>query len=157
MPPIHMTPDQRAALWRLTESPLPAYELPGEHAEKFINHGLAVRETLRIRITERGQLELLRQRFRSETTRLRMRMRAPEFLARFGQAIHDRSSRLSRAWRVTGEGETAPADIPQDSWYQGLRAFAWRMPVYEGPRPSASLDEMGSGDHNGPSTPASAA
>lgn len=157
MPPIHMTPDQRAALWRLTKSPLPVNELPGEHAEKFVNHGLAVRETLRIRITERGQLELLRQRFRGGAPRLSMRVRTPEFLARFGRAVQYRSLRLSRALRATGKGQTVSTDKPQESWYQGLRAFTWRMPVHEGPRPTPSVDEPEGEDRQGPTTPASAA
>ncbi len=69
MPPIHMTRYQRSALTRLAKSPLPLNELPGEHAEKLVSHGLAVRDIFRFRITQKGQLELLRQRFRNVKTR----------------------------------------------------------------------------------------
>ena len=157
MPPIHMTRDQRAALWQLTKCPLPANELPREHAEKFVNHGLAVRESLRIRITERGQLELLRQRFRGGTTRLSMRVRTPVFLARFGRAVQKRSLRLSRSWRETGRGWTAPAAGSEERWYDGLRPVSWRFPTEESPSAAPSEEEPESGDPEGSPTPASAA
>ena len=69
MPPIHMTRDQRSALARLARSPLPFSELSSEHAEKLVGHGLAIRDAFRFRITQKGQLELLRQRFRKVRTR----------------------------------------------------------------------------------------
>ena len=69
MPPIHMTRDQRSALTRLSKSPLPLNELSSDHAEKLVSHGLAVRDTFRFWITQKGQLELLRQRFRNVKTR----------------------------------------------------------------------------------------
>ncbi|MCG8560565.1 MAG: hypothetical protein MI824_12255 [Hyphomicrobiales bacterium] len=157
MPPIHMTRDQRAALLRLNQSPLPANELPREHAEKFVNHGLAVRETMRIRITERGQLELLRQRFRGGTTRLSMRMRTPVFLARFGRAVQKRSLRLSRSWRETGRAWTVPAAGSEERWYDGLRPVSWRLPAEESPPKASPPEEPESSDPEGSPTPASAA
>ena len=71
MPPIHMTRHERSSLARLAESATPVNEFPPDHAEKLVNHGLAECDSMRIRITAKGQLELFRQRFRRQTTRRR--------------------------------------------------------------------------------------
>ena len=71
MPPIHMTRDERSSLARLAESATPVSDLPPDHAEKLVNHGLAECDSMRIVITPKGQLELFRQRFRKQTTRRR--------------------------------------------------------------------------------------
>lgn len=65
MPPIRMTREERASLGRLVESSLELHEIPKNHIEKFINHGLAVRQALLFKVTTKGQLEFLRQRFRN--------------------------------------------------------------------------------------------
>lgn len=69
MPPIHMTARERAALARLTRMPAPTTEIRREHGEKLVSHGLVVKEAFRFKITTKGQLELLRQRFRGMSTR----------------------------------------------------------------------------------------
>lgn len=69
MPLITMTRPERAALRRLAKGALPASEIHQEYALKLVEHGLAVRETLRLKITAKGQLELLRQRYRNISKR----------------------------------------------------------------------------------------
>ena len=69
MPPIHMTRHERSSLARLAESASPLSDLPPDHAEKLVSHGLAECDSMRIVITPKGQLELFRQRFRKQTTR----------------------------------------------------------------------------------------
>lgn len=80
MPPIHMSRQERATLARLAESPVPLSEVPPGHMEKFISHGLAVRDVFRFKITTKGQLELYRQRFRNMTTRRKVRTSEHDFL-----------------------------------------------------------------------------
>ena len=69
MPPIHMTASERSALARLSRAPLSINDIPPDHAQKFMNHGLAVQQVIRLKITPKGQLEVLRQRYRRLTTR----------------------------------------------------------------------------------------
>lgn len=94
MPPIQLSSAERAALMRLARTPLPIYDIEKTHAETFLRYGLAVKQTLRFKITARGQLELLRQRFRRVTTRTvhitedHFRTRLFERLARERQNLH---------------------------------------------------------------------
>lgn len=69
MPPIMMTRRERAVLKRLSRAPIPSADVKARHAEKFVNHGLAVHEALRLAITPKGQLEVFRQRYRRMATR----------------------------------------------------------------------------------------
>ncbi len=65
MPPMKLTASERTALKQLAVSPRPASEIRSEFAEKFVSEGLAVRQALWLSITTKGQLELLRQRYRA--------------------------------------------------------------------------------------------
>lgn len=69
MPPIMMTRPERAALRMLARGALPASDMPQQHARKLVKHGLAAQEALWLTITAKGQLELLRQRYRNMTAR----------------------------------------------------------------------------------------
>lgn len=89
MPPIMMTARERAALVRLSRTPLPTAEIRPRHAEKFVNHGLAVHEALRLKITPKGQLEVLRQRFRGMSTRRISRSSSYDFISRFEKGLKD--------------------------------------------------------------------
>ncbi len=64
MPSIQMSRRERNSLSRIVERPCLVTDIPVEHAEKFINHGLIKREVMVLHATPRGQVELLRQRFR---------------------------------------------------------------------------------------------
>lgn len=68
MPPIDMTARERTALARLARMPAPATDIPREESDKLVSLGLAVKDTFRLRITTKGQLELLRQRYRDMPT-----------------------------------------------------------------------------------------
>lgn len=83
MPPIHMTREERASLAKIAEGPAPVTDLPPDHAEKFLNHGLVVRDVLRYFITTKGQLELFRQRYRNMATRRKVKVSNYDFLGRF--------------------------------------------------------------------------
>lgn len=88
MPPILMTASERAALARLARQSVAASEVRRDHAEKFISHGLAVRQALRLRITPKGQLEVLRQRFRRMPTRT-IRITGDDFRTRFTERLRE--------------------------------------------------------------------
>ncbi len=64
MPPIQLSLRERALLSRLARSPISAAEVDRDYVKKFVEHGLAVSQALRLTITTRGQIEVLRQRFR---------------------------------------------------------------------------------------------
>lgn len=74
---------------RLAQSPTPVSEIPPDQIDKFVNHGLAVREALRCRITTKGQLELFRQRYRKMAMQRRV-MASTEFLSRLDKHFHRR-------------------------------------------------------------------
>lgn len=88
MPPILMTAPERAALARLARHSVAATEVRREHADKFITHGLAVRQALRLRITPKGQLEVLRQRFRRMPTRT-VHLTGDDFRTRFTERLRE--------------------------------------------------------------------
>ncbi len=87
MPPIHMTARERAALARLARMPAPTTEIRREHGEKLVDHGLAVKEAFRFKITTKGQLELLRQRFRGMPTQRMARSSKHDFIERFEKRL----------------------------------------------------------------------
>jgi hypothetical protein len=64
MPPIQLSRCERASLSKFLERPLQPGEIPADHEEKFINYDLVRKRVLLMHITELGQMELLRQRFR---------------------------------------------------------------------------------------------
>lgn len=61
MPAIRMSRQERHSLAKVVERPCLVTEIPAEHAEKFINHGLIKREVMLLHVTPRGQVEYLRQ------------------------------------------------------------------------------------------------
>jgi hypothetical protein len=81
-----MTASERAALARLARHSVAVTEVRRDHAEKFINHGLAVKQALRLRITPKGQLEVLRQRFRRMSTRT-VHINGDDFRTRFNERL----------------------------------------------------------------------
>lgn len=87
MPPILMTRQERATLARLAASPAPINEVPQDQVEKFVNHGLALRDAFRLRITTKGQLELFRQRFRRMPTRRKVTASTHDFLGRLDRHL----------------------------------------------------------------------
>lgn len=87
MPPIHMTRRERATLVRLAYNPIPIGSILPDHAEKFVNHGLAINQSLQLRITQKGQLEILRQRFRGMSTRRTVQSSSHDFISRFEQSL----------------------------------------------------------------------
>ena len=88
MPPIQMTGAERAALARLARMPAQTNDIMLEHGEKLVNHGLAFKDTFHFRITTRGQLELLRQRFRNMPTRTAYSSNY-DFISRFEARLKD--------------------------------------------------------------------
>lgn len=64
MPPIQLSRCERASLSKFLERPLQPGEIPADHEEKFLNYDLVRKRVLLMHITELGQMELLRQRFR---------------------------------------------------------------------------------------------
>jgi hypothetical protein len=64
MPAIQMSRAERASLEKILKRPCLVTDIPGEHAEKLLNYGLVKREVMLLHATPRGQLEMLRQRFK---------------------------------------------------------------------------------------------
>ena len=64
MPLIQLSRRERASLHKILERPCQAGEIPADHEEKFVNYELARKQVLLLYITPRGQIEVLRQRFR---------------------------------------------------------------------------------------------
>jgi hypothetical protein len=64
MPAIQMSRGERASLEKILKRPCLVTDIPGEHAEKLLNYGLVKREVMLLHATPRGQVEILRQRFR---------------------------------------------------------------------------------------------
>jgi hypothetical protein len=65
MPRIQMSRGERASLEMILKRPCLVTDIPGEHAEKLLNYGLIKREVMLLHATPRGQVEILRQRFKS--------------------------------------------------------------------------------------------
>lgn len=104
MPPIQMSAAERAALTRLSRGPAPVNEIRRDHVEKFVNHGLAVKQTFRLAITPKGQLEVLRQRFRSMSTRRIAHTSAHDFISLFEEKL--KSGFFDRTSKRTSESES---------------------------------------------------
>ena len=100
MPPILMTRQERATLARLAARPSSINEVPPEHREKLVTHGLVVRDALRFRITTKGQLELFRQRFRDMALRRRAPLSESELVERLGRLNGRRPGGRSRLLAV---------------------------------------------------------
>ncbi len=64
MPAIQMSRSERFSLEKIIKRPCLVTDIPIEHAEKFLNYGLVKREVMLLHATSRGQVEILRQRFR---------------------------------------------------------------------------------------------
>jgi hypothetical protein len=88
MPPIMMSWRERAALRRLARGALPAEDIRPQYAQKLVKHGLVVRETLRLKITAKGQLELLRQRYRNMPTRT-VTVTEEDFRTQFSRGLRE--------------------------------------------------------------------
>lgn len=106
MPAIHMSDEERDSLFQLAQSPAPPGAIPAEHASRFVALGLAVRETLRFRITLRGQVEILRQRFRKMPLSRVAKVSKKHFLATFEDRFSDRPLLGQRA-------QPAPREAPR--------------------------------------------
>jgi hypothetical protein len=59
-----MSRGERASLEMIVRRPCLVTDVPGEHAEKLLNYGLVKREVMLLHATPRGQVEILRQRFK---------------------------------------------------------------------------------------------
>ncbi len=64
MPAIQMSRGERHSLEKILKRPCLVTDIPGEHAEKLLNYGLVKRDVMLLHATPRGQVEILRQRFR---------------------------------------------------------------------------------------------
>ncbi len=64
MPRIQMSRGERASLEKILKRPCLVTDIPGEHAEKLLNYGLVKRDVMLLHATPRGQVEILRQRFK---------------------------------------------------------------------------------------------
>jgi len=64
MPAIQMSRRERSSLEAIIKRPCLITDVPAEHAEKFLNYGLIKKEVMLLHATPRGQVEILRQRFR---------------------------------------------------------------------------------------------
>jgi hypothetical protein len=63
MSTVQLSRNERSSLEKIIKRPCLVTDVPSEHAEKFLIHGLVKREVMLLHATPRGQLELLRQRF----------------------------------------------------------------------------------------------
>jgi hypothetical protein len=59
-----MSRSERSTLEKIIKRPCLLTDVPAEHAEKLLNYGLVKREVMLLHATPRGQVEILRQRFR---------------------------------------------------------------------------------------------
>jgi hypothetical protein len=64
MPAIQMSRSERGSLEKILKRPCLVTDIPPEHAEKFLNYGLVKRQVMLLHATPRGQVEILRQRFK---------------------------------------------------------------------------------------------
>ena len=60
---IQMSRGERASLEKILRRPCLVTDVPSEHAEKLLNYGLIKRDVMLLHGTQRGQVEMLRQRF----------------------------------------------------------------------------------------------
>ena len=63
MPPIRLSSSETSSLRKISSRPCLTAELPDDHSAKLVNYGLACREAMAVRITPRGQVELLASNF----------------------------------------------------------------------------------------------
>ncbi len=63
MPPIRLSASEASSLRKISSRPCLQGELPEDHSAKLLNYGLACREAMAVRITPRGQVELLASSF----------------------------------------------------------------------------------------------
>ena len=68
MPAIQMSRSECFSLEKIIKRPCLLTDIPAEHAEKLVNHGLVKREVMLLHATPLGQLEILRRRFRHHDT-----------------------------------------------------------------------------------------
>ncbi|ADP71609.1 hypothetical protein Rvan_2385 [Rhodomicrobium vannielii ATCC 17100] len=66
MPAIRMSRSERSSLEKIIKRPCLVTDIPADHAEKLMNYGLIKRQVMLLHSTQRGQLEILRQRFRGD-------------------------------------------------------------------------------------------
>lgn len=90
MPPIRLSYRERTSLAKLSEMPLHVGTLPPAHVERFLGLGFAEAEMLRVKITARGQIELLRQRFRKVPTQRWAWITSKNVLSIFEERFSDR-------------------------------------------------------------------
>jgi hypothetical protein len=64
MPAIQMSRGERLSLEKILRRPCLITDVPAEHAEKLLNYGLVKRQVMLLHATPRGQVEILRQRFK---------------------------------------------------------------------------------------------
>ncbi len=64
MPAIQMSRSERSSLEKIIRRPCLVGDVPPEHAEKFLNYGLVKKQVMLLHATQKGQLEILRQRFK---------------------------------------------------------------------------------------------
>lgn len=63
MPLVRLSSSEASSLRKISTRPCPRAELPEDHSAKFVNYGLASSEGMTLRITPRGQVELLASTF----------------------------------------------------------------------------------------------
>jgi hypothetical protein len=78
MPLPHMSRRELASLDMMVQIHCLVTDIPHEHVEKFLDCGFARRDVMTLRITELGQIELLRQHFRGVKPDRRAARRARE-------------------------------------------------------------------------------
>lgn len=63
MPLVNLSASEASSLRKISARPCLRAELPADHSAKFVNYGLASPEGMTLRITPRGQVELLASSF----------------------------------------------------------------------------------------------
>ncbi len=63
MPLVRLSSSEASSLRKISSRPCLRAELPSDHSAKFVNYGLASPEGMTLRITPRGQVELLASTF----------------------------------------------------------------------------------------------
>jgi hypothetical protein len=64
MPAVQMSTGERSSLEKVIKRPCLSTDIPVEHAEKLLNYGLVKRDVMMLQATPKGQIEILRQRFK---------------------------------------------------------------------------------------------
>ncbi len=63
MPLVSLSSSEASSLRKISARPCLRTEVPEDHSAKFVNYGLASPEGMTLRITPRGQVELLASSF----------------------------------------------------------------------------------------------